>query len=113
MYKLVFYIITFLPLLFQRIKSAQIQKLLREEKEVLLEKISALTSRQGSIEELVKRHEEREKVLTSSLGSLEKENVLRQQANECHKRKAVEIGTQCQEMAFKNETLAKQCDEVS
>jgi len=59
-----------LKLMSERIKSAQIQKLLREEKEVLLEKISAFTSRQGSIEELVKRHEEREKVLTSSLGSL-------------------------------------------
>jgi len=35
------------------------------------------------------------------------------QATECHKRKAIEIGTQCQEMAFKNETLYKQYDEVS
>ncbi|XP_066921932.1 E3 ubiquitin-protein ligase Bre1-like [Clytia hemisphaerica] len=102
-----------LKLMSERIKSTQIQKLLREEKEVLLEKISALTSRQSSIDDLVKRYEEREKSLQSTLTVLEKENLLRQQAGECHKRKAVEIGTQCQEMAFRNETLSKQCDELT
>lgn len=101
-----------LKLMSERIKSNQIQKLLREEKEVLMEKVSHLTTRQQSIDDLVKRLEEREKVLQSSVGSLEKENVLRQQASECHKRKAVEIGQQCQEMAFKTETLGKQCDDL-
>ena len=50
--------------------------------------------------------------MQNTLSVLEKENLLRQQAGECHKRKAIEIGTQCQEMAFRNETLSKQCEEV-
>lgn len=96
----------------QRIKSNQIQKLLREEKEVLTDKCNAMNSRHTAIEEVVKRLEEREKVLQTAVNNMEKENSLRQQAIDLHKRKAVELGQQCQEMMFKNETIIKQFDEV-
>ncbi|XP_057295387.1 E3 ubiquitin-protein ligase BRE1A-like [Hydractinia symbiolongicarpus] len=103
---------TNLKLMSERIKSNQIQKLLREEKEVLTDKCNAMNSRHTAIEEVVKRLEEREKVLQTAVNNMEKENSLRQQAIDLHKRKAVELGQQCQEMMFKNETVIKQFDET-
>lgn len=80
---------------------------------MLTDKVSNLNGRYQAVDDLTKRLEEREKVLQSAVTSMEKESTLRQQASECHKRKAVEIGQQCQEMVFKNETLSKQVDDVS
>ena len=85
---------------------------MKEEKEVLTDKVSTYNTRHQAIEEQVKRLEEREKVLQNALTTMEKENTLRQQASECHKRKAVEIGQQCQEIVFKNEGLSKQLYDV-
>ena len=78
----------------------------------MTEKSSTMNTRHQAIEEVVKRHEEREKVLQTAVSNMEKEMVLRQQAGECHKRKAVEIGQQYQELMFNSETLTKQFDEV-
>ena len=86
--------------LLQRIKSTQIQKLLREEKEVLTEKVATMNTRNAATEDVLRRYEEREKVLQTAVSNMEKEIVLRQQTMECHKRKAVEVGAQWQEMGF-------------
>ena len=106
--------LTKLPLFpsFQRIKANQIQKLLREEKEVLQEQINSLNARHQSIEEVVRRLEEREKTLQAAVQSMEKEINLRAQAGEMHKRKALEATQQIAEATFKLESANKQLSEV-
>lgn len=71
-----------------------------------------MTARHKSSEEVMKKLDEREKVLQSSVSAMEKEGSLRLQAAECHKRKAIEIGSQYQELVFKQEIINKQLDEV-
>lgn len=61
-----------LKLMSERIKSTQIQKLLREEKDVLREKITMMTSRNQVADELAKRLEERERVLQTAVANMEK-----------------------------------------
>lgn len=101
-----------LKLMSERIKSTQIQKLLREEKDVLIDKVSVLNTRHQVTDDLAKRLEEREKVLQTAVSNMEKENNLRQQAIEVHKRKAVDLGQQYQELAGKNEMQSKQFDDM-
>jgi len=101
-----------LKLMSERIKSTQIQKLLREEKDVLIDKVAAMNTRHQVTDDLSKRLEERERVLQAAVTNMEKENNLRQQAIECHKRKAVELGQQNQELVGKNEMTTKQFDEM-
>ena len=71
-----------------------------------------MTSRHQSTEEVMRKLEEREKVLQTTISAMEKEGTLRLQAVECHKRKAVEIGSQYQELVFKQENMSKQLEEV-
>ena len=85
---------------------------MREEKEVLQEQISALNARHQSIEEVVRRLEEREKTLQAAVQSMEKEINLRAQAGEMHKRKALEATQQIAEATFKLESANKQLSEV-
>jgi len=101
-----------LKLMSERIKSSQIQKILREEKEVLTEQVSTMNSRHTTTEEVIKRLEDHEKVLQSAVTSMESEVNIRLQANECHKRKSVEIGSQYQELIFKSENVGKHLEEV-
>ena len=79
---------------------------------MLTEKVSTMGSRHTAVEEVVKRLEEREKVLQTAVSNMEKEINLRQQAIECHKRKAIEVGSQCQEMIYKHDALSKNFEEV-
>lgn len=104
--------VSLLFLSFQRIKANQIQKLLREEKEVLQEQINALNARHQSIEDVVRRLEEREKTLQAAVQSMEKEINLRAQAGEMHKRKALDATQQVAEASFKLESANKQLSEV-
>ncbi|XP_065054662.1 E3 ubiquitin-protein ligase Bre1-like [Rhopilema esculentum] len=100
-----------LKLMSERIKANQVQKLLREEKEVLQEQINAVSSRHQSAEEILKRLEEREKTLQSAVQSMEKEIGLRVQAGEMHKRKALETTQQAAELTFKLDSVNKQLGE--
>ena len=59
---------------FQRIKSNQIQKLLREEKEVLQEQGQTLQSQVESQNTVVRSLEEKERILQNNLGMVEKEH---------------------------------------
>ncbi|KAM8962419.1 E3 ubiquitin-protein ligase BRE1B [Pelodytes ibericus] len=77
-------------LMSERIKSNQIHKLLREEKEELAEQVQGLKTQVDAQLLQVQKLEERERLLHTSLAAIEKELALRAQALEVHKRKAVE-----------------------
>ncbi|XP_060571175.1 E3 ubiquitin-protein ligase Bre1-like [Ruditapes philippinarum] len=77
-------------LMSERIKANQIQKLLREEKEVLAEQVSTIHTQVEAQILVVRKLEEKERVLQNNIMTMEKELALTQQALELHKRKAVE-----------------------
>lgn len=77
-------------LMSERIKSNQIHKLLREEKDVLAEQVATLQSQVEAQNLVVRKLEDKERILQNNLATIEKELNLRQQAMELHKRKAVE-----------------------
>ncbi|XP_054270462.1 E3 ubiquitin-protein ligase Bre1 isoform X2 [Macrosteles quadrilineatus] len=77
-------------LMTERIKSNQLHKLAREEKDVLKEQVSTLTMQVEATNIVVRKLEEKERILQNSLATVEKELALRQQAMEMHKRKAIE-----------------------
>ncbi|KAK0057272.1 E3 ubiquitin-protein ligase Bre1 [Biomphalaria pfeifferi] len=77
-------------LMSERIKSNQIQKLLREEKDVLTEQVATLQTQVEAQNLVVRSLEEKERLLQNSLAAVEKEQSITQQAMEMHKRKAVE-----------------------
>ncbi|CAC5393361.1 BRE1 [Mytilus coruscus] len=77
-------------LMSERIKSNQIQKLLREEKEVLAEQVATLQTQVEAQMLVVRNLEEKEQVLQNALSTAEKELGFTQQSMEMHKRKAVE-----------------------
>lgn len=74
----------------ERIKSNQLHKLAREEKDVLKEQVSTLTTQVEAANLVVRKLEEKERILQNTLTTVEKELALRQQAMEMHKRKAIE-----------------------
>lgn len=77
-------------LMTERIKSNQLHKLAREEKDVLKEQVTTLTTQVEAANVVVRKLEEKERLLQNSLATVEKELALRQQAMEMHKRKAIE-----------------------
>ncbi|XP_046680680.1 E3 ubiquitin-protein ligase Bre1 isoform X2 [Homalodisca vitripennis] len=77
-------------LMTERIKSNQLHKLAREEKDVLKEQVTTLTMQVEATNVVVRKLEEKERILQNSLATAEKELALRQQAMEMHKRKAIE-----------------------
>ncbi|GLH01683.1 Laminin subunit alpha [Gryllus bimaculatus] len=77
-------------LMTERIKSNQLHKLAREEKEVLKEQVATLTTQVEATNIVVRKLEDKERILQNSLATVEKELALRQQAMEMHKRKAIE-----------------------
>ncbi|CAH1969517.1 unnamed protein product [Acanthoscelides obtectus] len=77
-------------LMSERIKSNQLHKLAREEKDVLKEQVSTLTTQVDAANLVVRKLEEKERILQNTLATVEKELALRQQAMEMHKRKAIE-----------------------
>lgn len=77
-------------LMTERIKSNQLHKLAREEKDVLKEQVATLTTQVEATNVVVRKLEEKERILQNSLATVEKELALRQQAMEMHKRKAIE-----------------------
>lgn len=77
-------------LMSERIKSNQIHQLANEERNVLQEQTNTLTTQVEAQFQVVRKLEEKERLLQNSLATLEKELSLRQQALEMHKRKAIE-----------------------
>ena len=58
---------------FQRIKSNQIHKLLREEKDILVEQVATLQFQVDAQNLVVRKLEEKERILQNNLSALEKE----------------------------------------
>lgn len=67
------FITYFLKLLTQRIKANQIQKLLREEKEVLADQVVTLQSQVEAQNLVVRKLEEKEQILQNTVTTMEKE----------------------------------------
>ncbi|KAM6035180.1 E3 ubiquitin-protein ligase BRE1A isoform 1-T3 [Theristicus caerulescens] len=77
-------------LMSERIKSNQIHKLLKEEKEELADQVLTLKTQVDAQLQVVRKLEEKEHLLQSSVGTGEKELGLRTQALEMNKRKAMD-----------------------
>ncbi|KAK4336992.1 hypothetical protein RND71_044223 [Anisodus tanguticus] len=77
-------------LMSERSKSQQIQKLLKEEKESLTEQILSLQSHIEAQNQVVRKLEEKERLLQNHLSTTEKELGIRQKALEQNKRNAIE-----------------------
>ncbi|XP_069591349.1 E3 ubiquitin-protein ligase BRE1B isoform X2 [Ranitomeya imitator] len=92
-------------LMSERIKSNQIHKLLREEKEELAEQVQGLKTQVDSQLLQVQKLEERERVLHTSLAAIEKELTLRIQALEIQKRKAVEAAQLAEDLKVQLEHI--------
>ncbi|XP_077996281.1 E3 ubiquitin-protein ligase BRE1A-like [Glandiceps talaboti] len=80
----------YFKLMSERIKSNQIHKLLREEKDVLADQVSTLQTQVEAQNQVVRKLEEKERILQNNITTMEKELGLRQQALEINKRKAVD-----------------------
>uniref|UniRef100_A0A663FBF1 E3 ubiquitin protein ligase n=1 Tax=Aquila chrysaetos chrysaetos TaxID=223781 RepID=A0A663FBF1_AQUCH len=77
-------------LMSERIKANQIHKLLKEEKEELADQVLTLKTQVDAQLQVVRKLEEKEHLLQSSIGTGEKELGLRTQALEMNKRKAMD-----------------------
>ncbi|XP_076054151.1 E3 ubiquitin-protein ligase Bre1 isoform X2 [Oratosquilla oratoria] len=77
-------------LMSERIKSNQIHKLGNEERDILQEQVNTLSTQVEAQNQVVRKLEEKERLLQNNLATVEKELTLRQQALEMHKRKAIE-----------------------
>ncbi|KAH8398865.1 hypothetical protein KR222_009349 [Zaprionus bogoriensis] len=77
-------------LMSERIKANQLHKLLREEKQVLEDQMATATTQIEAMHIVLRKLEEKERSLQATVASIEKELMLRQQAMEMHKRKAIE-----------------------
>ncbi|KAG8433449.1 hypothetical protein GDO86_017649 [Hymenochirus boettgeri] len=93
-------------LMSERIKSNQIHKLLKEEKEELAEQVQTLKTQVDAQLLQVQKLEERERLLHTSLAAIEKELTIRMQALELHKRKAVEAAQLAEDLKVQHEHVA-------
>nr|XP_050848492.1 E3 ubiquitin-protein ligase Bre1 isoform X2 [Vespula vulgaris] len=99
-------------LMTERIKSNQLHKLAREEKDVLKEQVSTLTTQVEAANVVVRKLEEKERLLQNSLATVEKELALRQQAMEMHKRKAIESAQSAADLKLHLEKYHSQMKEA-
>ncbi|GFT22021.1 e3 ubiquitin-protein ligase Bre1 [Nephila pilipes] len=77
-------------LMSERIKSNQIHKLLREEKSMLTEQVMTFKNQVDAQNQVVRKLEEKERLLQTNVATVEKELSLRQQSSEMQKRKSIE-----------------------
>ncbi|EDO32394.1 predicted protein [Nematostella vectensis] len=101
-----------LKLMSERIKSNQIQKQIREEKDVLADHVTSLNGYREAQCQLVKKQEERERALQNAVTAMEKELNLRQQTMDLHKRKAVESAQNAQDLKIRLDALQQQLQEA-
>nr|MBE5724455.1 Bre1 [Cucujiformia] len=99
-------------LMSERIKSNQLHKLAREEKDVLREQVSTLTTQVEAANIVVRKLEEKERILQGTLSAVEKELTLRQQAMEMHKRKAIESAQSAADLKLHLEKYHSQMKEA-
>nr|MBE5724441.1 Bre1 [Cucujiformia] len=99
-------------LMSERIKSNQLHKLAREEKDVLKEQVQTLTTQVDATNIVVRKLEEKERILQNTLATVEKELALRQQAMEMHKRKAIESAQSAADLKLHLEKYHSQMKEA-
>lgn len=99
-------------LMTERIKSNQLHKLAREEKDVLKDQVGTLTTQVDSANVVVRKLEEKERILQNTLGTIEKELSIRQQAMEMHKRKAIESAQSAADLKLHLEKYHSQMKEA-
>ncbi|XP_056644627.1 E3 ubiquitin-protein ligase Bre1 isoform X2 [Diorhabda carinulata] len=99
-------------LMSERIKSNQLHKLAREEKDVLKEQVGTLTTQVDAANIVVRKLEEKERILQNTLATVEKELSLRQQAMEMHKRKAIESAQSAADLKLHLEKYHSQMKEA-
>ncbi|XP_024117363.1 E3 ubiquitin-protein ligase BRE1A, partial [Oryzias melastigma] len=92
-------------LMSERIKSNQIHKLLKEEKEELADQLLTLKTQVDAQLQVVRKLEEKERLLQGTISAAERELTLRTQALDMNKRKA-------QESAMTSEELRGQLEQV-
>uniref|UniRef100_A0A803YLT4 E3 ubiquitin protein ligase n=1 Tax=Meleagris gallopavo TaxID=9103 RepID=A0A803YLT4_MELGA len=99
-------------LMSERIKSNQIHKLLKEEKEELADQVLTLKTQVDAQLQVVRKLEEKEHLLQSSIGTGEKELGLRTQALEMNKRKEDISRLRRKLETTKKPDMVPNCDEI-
>ncbi|XP_058874651.1 E3 ubiquitin-protein ligase BRE1A-like [Acipenser ruthenus] len=99
-------------LMSERIKSNQIHKLLKEEKEELADQALTLKTQVDAQLQVVRKLEEKEQLLHSTISTAEKDLALRSQALDMNKRKAVEATLFSEEMKLQIEALQSRLQSV-
>uniref|UniRef100_A0A8C7Y4L8 E3 ubiquitin protein ligase n=1 Tax=Oryzias sinensis TaxID=183150 RepID=A0A8C7Y4L8_9TELE len=99
-------------LMSERIKSNQIYKLLKEEKEELADQVLTFKTQVDAQLLVVQKLEEKEGVLQSTLAALEKELGVRIQALELNKRKAVEAAQLAEDLKVQLEHTQAKLKEI-
>ncbi|CAL8088833.1 unnamed protein product [Calicophoron daubneyi] len=79
-----------LKLMTERLKTAQLARLLKEDKHLLEEQIRLMQAKIEALNRAVLKQEDKERLLLTNLTTLEKEATARQQAQEAYKRKSLE-----------------------
>ncbi len=99
-------------LMSERIKSNQIQRLAREERDMLIQQVNTLTTQVEAQNQVVRKLEEKERLLQNNLQTVDKELSMRQQAMEMHKRKAIESAQSAADLKLHLEKYHAQIKEV-
>ncbi|XP_077107207.1 E3 ubiquitin-protein ligase BRE1A [Ranitomeya variabilis] len=99
-------------LMSERIKSNQIHKLLKEEKEELADQLLTLRTQVDAQLQVLRKLEEKEHLLQGSITTGEKELTLRTQALDLSKRKAMEASQQAEELRAQLELSQKKLQDL-
>nr|XP_015209463.1 PREDICTED: E3 ubiquitin-protein ligase BRE1A-like [Lepisosteus oculatus] len=99
-------------LMSERIKSNQIHKLLKEEKEELADQLLTLKTQVDAQLQVVRKLEEKERLLQGTISTAERELALRTQALEMNKRKAVESVQLSEELRSQMESVQSRLSAV-
>lgn len=99
-------------LMSERIKSNQIQRLSREERDMLAQQVNTLTTQVEAQCQVVRKLEEKERLLHNNLQTVDKELSMRQQAMEMHKRKAIESAQSAADLKLHLEKYHAQIKEM-
>ncbi|XP_055912890.1 E3 ubiquitin-protein ligase Bre1 [Eupeodes corollae] len=99
-------------LMSERIKANQMHKLLREEKQILDDRMATRDTQIEAMHIVLRKLEEKERNLQNTVATIEKELVLRQQAMEMHKRKAIESAQSAADLKLHLEKYHSQMKEA-
>ena len=90
----------------------QIQRLAREERDMLTQQVNTLSTQVETQNQVVRKLEEKERLLQNNLAALDKELAMRQQAMEMHKRKAIESAQSAADLKLHLEKYHAQIKEM-